>query len=502
MSQSPTQQLYTRLKTERDPYLTRGRLCAGLTIPSLLPEEGQDENTQFAVPYSGFGARAVKQLASKIVTGLFPPSHPFVRLMIPEDMVSGDITDDQASDLEKALSQTEGAIVQNMERRALRSHLFEVVKHLLVTGNGVLKIGTKSVRFYRLDKYVVMRDNEGEVIKLIICEKVNFKRLDDKTQAQVVERKNLKTAPRKDVTVYTVVELRGNTWYEHQECEGIVLPKSKGRYRKDRCPYIVSALSRLDGEDYGRSFCEEHLGDLNTLESLVKAITQASVAASKVLFLVKPNSSTRATKLAKAKNGDFLQGNPDDIGCLQLDKAHDLAMAQQLRNEINQALSEAFLMTSAVRRDAERVTAEEIRAISQMLEEGLGGMYSQLAQSLQLPLVHVLLGHMERDGTLPHFKEETFTPIVITGVEGIGRSADLQRLNTFVGLIQQVGADKAESEMNLGELFKRYAASLQIETDGLMRTEEEKAAFAQQQQATQFAQQNGGQLLQMAQGQQ
>lgn len=143
-------------------------------------------------------------------------------------------------------------------------------------------------------------------------------------------------------------------------------------------------MNRLDGEDYGRSFAEEHIGDLNTHEALVKAITQASIAASKVIFMVKPNASTRASTLSKAKNGDYVQGDKEDVSCLQLDKAHDLAIAQNLKAEIQAGLSEAFLMSSAVRRDAERVTAEEIRMMTQMLEESLGGLYSQLAQSLQL----------------------------------------------------------------------------------------------------------------------
>lgn len=138
-------QVYNSLKAERDPYLYRGRLCSSLTIPSILPEEGDDEHTQYRVPYSGFGARGIKQLASKIVMALFPPSHPFVRLGVSTELITRlDLTDAKKGDLETALSQTEQLIVTELERRALRSLLYEDIKHLLVTGNGLLYIGSKS----------------------------------------------------------------------------------------------------------------------------------------------------------------------------------------------------------------------------------------------------------------------------------------------------------------------------------------------------------------------
>ena len=57
------------------------------------------------------------------------------------------------------------------------------------------------------------------------------------------------------------------------------------------------------GESYGRSLCEEVLGDLNSLESLSKAIVEGSLISAKAMFLVNPNGVTRADTLARAENG-------------------------------------------------------------------------------------------------------------------------------------------------------------------------------------------------------
>ena len=58
-------------------------------------------------------------------------------------------------------------------------------------------------------------------------------------------------------------------------------------------------------------------------------------------------------------------------------------------------LGAAFLLNTAVTRDAERVTAQEIRMQAQELESSLGGVYSRLANELQLPLAKRLLQEID-----------------------------------------------------------------------------------------------------------
>ena len=64
-------------------------------------------------------------------------------------------------------------------------------------------------------------------------------------------------------------------------------------------------------------------------------------------------------------------------------------------------------MNESVQRDAERVTAEEIRLMAEQLESGLAGVYSMLSQELQLPLIKRVLFLMEQAGEIP--------PILLTG---------------------------------------------------------------------------------------
>jgi len=284
--------------------------------------------------------------------------------------------------------------------------------------------------------------------------------------------------------LYTSVVREGNEFVVQQDVKGIVIEESKGRYPIEKTPFLPLRYTRIDGEDYGRGFVEEYIGDLKSLESLTKAIVEGSAAAAKVLFMVNPNGTTRSRTLAEAPNGAIVQGSDGDVSVLQLNKFNDFRTAQGVMNGISDRLSQAFLLNSGVVRDAERVTAEEIRMLSQELEAALGGLYSLLSQEFQMPVVTRLMARMGKEGRLPKLPKDIVKPTIVTGVEALGRGNDLQKLDLFLaGANQIVGPQAVAEYVNVSDYFKRRATALGIETEGLIKTEEEI------QQAMQMAQQ-------------
>lgn len=141
----------------------------------------------------------------------------------------------------------------------------------------------------------------------------------------------------------------------------------------------------------------------------------------------------------------------------------------------------AFLMNSAIQRNAERVTAEEVRTMAQELEDGLGGVYSLLSQELQLPLVRILVAQLSKQGRIPKLPKEIVKPLIVTGIEALGRGHDAEKLKLFVGEIAQLPG--ALERINIGELITRMAAARGINTQNLVRSDEE--IQAQQQAAMQ-----------------
>jgi hypothetical protein len=79
------------------------------------------------------------------------------------------------------------------------------------------------------------------------------------------------------------------------------------------------------------------------------------------------------------------------------------------------------------------VTAEEIRYMAQELETGYGGIYSNLSQELQLPLVSLLMDRLEKkDVNSPPLPRKYIKPAITTGLDAIGRGNDRTRLSQFL----------------------------------------------------------------------
>ena len=164
--------------------------------------------------------------------------------------------------------------------------------------------------------------------------------------------------------------------------------------------------------------------------------------------------------------------------------------------KLEERLSFAFLLHTAIQRQAERVTAQEIRYMAEQLETAMGGVYSLLSQEFQLPLVSILMKRMESKNEIPSLPKGSVQPTIITGIEALGRGNDLQKLREFVaeiGNLAQINPAVVQS-LNPDDLIKRIATGLGIDTDGLIKSEEQLA----QEQAAQEEQMQNEQMMNMA----
>jgi len=474
------EQIYTKCEGDRISYLERARTASKLTLPYIMPEEGFGASSRLETPFAGVGARGVNNLASKLLLALLPPNAPFFRLNIDKFAIKEEGADEALiSEIEKSLQQVEETIMNEISQQSYRVGIHEALKQLVVTGNALIYIPKEGgMRVFHLDRYVVKRDPMGHVIKLATKEEVSYETLSDEIkQASLASGK----APSATCTLYTALVREDNKWHLFQDINGVRVPETEGTFDIDKAPFIALRFSKIDGEDYGRGYVEEYLGDLQSLEALTQAIVEGSAVAAKTLFLVNPNGTTRAKTLAEAPNGAIVQGNAADVTVLQTQKQNDFRVAQETINVIKERLGQAFLLTSGVVRNAERVTAEEIRMLSQELESALGGLYSLLSNELQLPLVNRLLEVLNRTKKLPKLPKDVVNPVIITGVEALGRGNDLQKLDLFLaGAAQIVGAEAVAQFVNVNEYFARRATALGIKTDGLIKDREAMQAEMEQ----------------------
>ena len=489
---------YHQLVTNRDAYLERARDCSKVTIPSLIPDQNFGDRGRLKTPYQSLGARGVNYLASKLLITLFPPNAAFFKLEIDDLALRVSDTDPAIkTELDTALVRVERAIMSVLEVANGRASMHEAFKHLLVGGNVLLYVAQDGIRVIHFSRYVLCRDPMGNVTEIVVEEEVYPEALPSDFLPEDTEDEEYRSG-QKTIRLYTYVEFEDGKCHWWQEAKGKEIPGTHGMCDEDVSPWIPLRFNRVDSEEYGRSYIEEYYGDLLALEALYQAVLEGSAAAAKILFLVNPNGTTRPRTLQNAANGAIVQGNAADVSVIQSQKAQDLSIAQNTIDRIEGRLQFAFLLNTAIQRPGERVTAEEIRFMSQELEAGIGGLYSILTQELQLPLVRRLMHVLHKQRKLPAFPKSSeggkdlVNPRPVTGLEAIGRGDDRNKLVEFITTAQQVlGPEIMAKYINVDEALRRLAASNSIDTTNLVKSKEQlqgeaaQAAAAQQQQSQQ-----------------
>ena len=473
---------YAKLASDRTIFLDTARDCAALSVPYLLTPTGVVNGQKLPTPWQSMGAKGVNVMASKLMLSLFPVNATFFKLQVNDGKLSLDPSLSAAvkSEIDLSLSKMERVVMQNIAESQDRVILHQAMKHLIVTGNALVYMGSGGVKLYPLDRFVVVRDGEGNPTEVDTVESIDRQFLPEEFQTEQARNVNdvadNTSAPSVDVTVgenevavYTWAKLKDGQWRWRQEVEGKVLPDSFGKAPKNTTPWLPLRFNVVDGEDYGRGRIEEYLGDLKSLEGLMQAMVEGSAAAAKVVFLVSPAATVKPSTLAKAGNGAIIQGRAEDVTAVQVSKQADFSSAYQMIQSLTQRLSEAFLILSV--RQSERTTAEEIRATQQELNEQLGGIYGNLTVELVRPYLQRKLFTLQRSKELPQLPKGIVFPTIIAGLEGIGRGQDRESLMMFLQTISQaLGPEAMAQYIDPEEAVKRLAAAQGIDTLKLVKT--------------------------------
>ncbi|MCF4099793.1 portal protein [Maritalea mediterranea] len=486
---------YERLEQQRNDFLDRARENAKLTIPSLFPPEGSTSASVRHKPYQSIGAHGVNTLTSKLLMTVLPVDAPVFRYSVSDEAVE-DLANDpeQRARVEEQLNQVERTVQEEIESIGIRAGLAEALKHLIVGGNVLLYLPKDgNLKMYRLDRYVVQRDFEGNLLRVIIKETVAKETLSPSVRALIEAPIELPSdeaqdqAKESEVDVYTVFKRDGDSIVSYQTIKNIVLPRSKGRWPIKKSPVMPLRWNIIHGEDYGRSYIDEYYGDLAAADSLSKSLRAAAAAAAKVNPMVNPTGLTRANDVAEAGDLEVISGRAEDVTMLQLNKHADMQVAQAVLQDLIQRLSHAFMMNRSVQRDGERVTAEEIRAMISDIDDVLGGIYSLLAIELQYPLVVRVIDRMERKKMIPKLSsikgadgKPVTTPKVVTGVEALGRGHDFNKYMTALREVIVPLGEQALGEINVSDFIKRAFVSLSIDPDGLLKSAQQKSSENEQ----------------------
>jgi len=475
---------YNQLVTDRRQFLDKAVECSKLTLPYLIQDDTSSRPTHetLNIPWQSVGSKCVVGLAAKLMLATLPPQGTFFKLQVREDKLGEDLPPEAKSELDLSLSKMERMVMDYIAASNDRVVIHQALKHLIVSGNALLFMGKDGIKNYPLNRYVVNRDGNGNVLEIVTKELISRDVIGydipvKEPNTVIDETKGTHTD---EVEVYTCVKLENGRWVWYQEVNDMIIPGSRSTAPKNASPWLVLTFNSVDGEQYGRGRVEEFLGDLKSLEGLSQALVEGAAAASKVIFLVSPSSTTKPATIAKAGNGAIVQGRAEDVQVVQVGKTADFSTAAQMAQTIERRLLEAFLVMNV--RNAERVTAEEVRLTQLELEQQLGGIFSLLTTSFLIPYLDRTLLVLQRSNELPKLPKDVIRPAIVAGVNALGRGQDREALTMFVQTIAQtLGPESLMRFINPMEAIKRLAAAQGIDVLNLVKTEQQLADEKQEQ---------------------
>ena len=467
----------------RKKYEDRAEAIAKLTIPYLFPEEDSEDEDILDTAVQSLGARAVNNLSGKLLMTIVPPNRSFFRFTPSDEEEQQEITGGSkkaGTQLENLFGKQERKIMKQVETEGVRTIAWEMVRNDMVVGNYLIIRNRKEKKWmeFTLREFVIVRDAMDTIIHVITMEKIGkIKAKQFKIEMEDSEE---------DVEVFSHYFLNEEgTHYEfYQEAKDEVIAGTEMNFKVGDEPFMHIRWTRRKGENYGRPFCEQFVGDLNSYNTHSKLLNEGAVIGSKIVPLVNPAGLTDKDDLLEAENGEPIDGREEDIGSYKTNKNYDLQITEKRLAELKQELSFSFLMQSGAVRDAERVTREEIKMMAQELEGALGGIYSILSREFQSKIVYEYMKEQKMEFG------DAVQPIVTTGISALGRNLELEATNIFLnqaGLLAGiVGAEAIASKINVDSIMNTMANGVGLnpndvilsdETAGANNTEKTKQAL-------------------------
>ena len=252
---------YDYLSSDRSQFLTEAEDASKLTLPYLI--RGHEENAkgmkQLKTPWQSVGAKGVVALASKLSLSLVPPQTSFFKLQLDESQLGEDFGPEIKSELDLSFAKIERTILDAIAASDDRVVIHQALQHLVVGGNALIFMGKAGLKLFPLNRYVIERDGNGEVIEIVTRERINKKLIEkflpedfhDSAMDSVVDN-TYGSGDRDECDVYTHVTRENNRFVWHQEVYNHELEGSRSKAPVDATPWLPLRFNTVDGESYGR----------------------------------------------------------------------------------------------------------------------------------------------------------------------------------------------------------------------------------------------------------
>lgn len=463
--------------------LSKVKDYARWTIPYIAAEV-QDNGMQAPIEgdFQSAGALLVNSLSSKLTGLLFPTTYPFMALELSQEgrRALEEVLEEHGED-PSTLSNFLAVLTRDASAKCFTGRtFFQLVlafKHLIVSGNvAVRRVPEEgSLMCYGLESFVVRRDGLGRVMEGIIKEKMYFHSLPEDVQQFLVGTghygNNSEDLTDRVVTQYTRILRDGPYYVETVGIDQHVLGQEfVTLHEVKKLPFIFPTWTLLHGEHYGRGLVEELKGDFAKLSELSEALTLYEIEMARVVNLVSAESFDAIDDLNAAETGEYVRATP---GAVVAHESGSADKVQQLLADLEVVFNRLAraMMWRGNTREGERVTAFEIQQEIQEVEATMGGAYSSLAESFQLPLSYLLLYEVNESFMNAAVDLGVGHVGVTTGINALGKTSKAQQM--IEAILQ--GAQTIEAAQMDQRLDPTKIMDLIFESKGLDITEISKS---------------------------
>lgn len=464
--------LWTLMDNEKGPKSKYERY-AYYTFPALWMPDGTENTNDVPHSYSALGPIAVNHLSNIVASVMFPTDHPFFIVEMTEEAklnakqnMEADVYAEEIANVTEATAALEKVAAEKFNLVSFLPKAVEAVKNQIVLGNVLIFRQDDEERIiFGLKNYCVRRRLDTSPYEIMLREATRFGDLSDTDKQRLRMEGNKEFKDEDKVTHYThfYQKKKGGRWDTRYAVEGVELPKGKS-YIDVEFPCIVLAWSLASGEHYGRGLIEENRTVFHALDVSELAFLDMTAIVSDVKFFAKSGSMLDVSHLNQSARGSWHVGSKEDIGATNIQLANEMNAVQAAIDKWEKRISMTFMLTSSSIRDAERVTAEEIRLIARELNKAFGGLYSRLAVTWQAREANYLVHKLEpklmkdhgglkirattgyesltREGRLASLVEALSDSAVLDGVpEDIRAAINPQRLLKYIMTQRQVPYD-------------------------------------------------------------
>ena len=180
---------YDYLSGERTQFLDEAEQSAELTLPYLIIKDTYTKGMRhLPTPWQSVGAKCAVTLAAKLMQSMLPVQTSFFKLQVDDTQLGEEFPPEVKSELDLSFAKIERTILEAIAASNDRVVVHEALLHLVVAGNALVYMGKDGLKVYPLNRYVVERDGNGNVIEIVTKETIAKKLIEDQLPEDVLQQ--------------------------------------------------------------------------------------------------------------------------------------------------------------------------------------------------------------------------------------------------------------------------------------------------------------------------